>query len=263
MDPTGHFPLISWDRFVGSVNAYKKNQRELNIWVGEDHTEPQGNYLTINLNAAIKFKNFIKEGTNVGIDARPYKHSETIRAKYTQDFIQILYPKLTSEKIKELAHAKMSVMMLAITLNTDFIGRDHWRDKEEYERMRKMGSLKGSSLFLVGAAHTLTNIRINEDKNPKAFPAFKHMDADSSIAVTLKSTIDKRGALMDERRTPTTPDFGVWIESEEGTFLVHGAKSVMRKIFGNIIEEVPTKLAGLSAPVPVPPTPQNTHCVIL
>ena len=89
------------------------------------------------------------------------------------------------------------------------------------------------------------------------------MDADSSIAVTLKSTIDKRGALMDERRTPTTPDFGVWIESEEGTFLVHGAKSVMRKIFGNIIEEVPTKLAGLSAPVPVPPTPQNTHCVIL
>jgi hypothetical protein len=24
-DPTGHFPLISWDRFVGSVNAYKVN----------------------------------------------------------------------------------------------------------------------------------------------------------------------------------------------------------------------------------------------
>jgi hypothetical protein len=159
----------------------------------------------------------------------------------------------------------MSVMMLATTLNTDFIGRDHWRDKEEYERMRKMGSLKGSSLFLVGAAHTLTNIRSNEDQNPKAFPAFKHMDADSSIAVTLKSTIDKRGALIDERRMPTTPDFGVWIEGEEdsekGTFLVHGAKSIMRNIFGNIIEEVPTKLADLSAPVPL--TPQKKHCVIL
>jgi hypothetical protein len=27
--------------------------------------------------------------------------------------------------------------------------------------------------------------------------------------------IDKRGALIDERRMPTTPDFGVWIEGEE------------------------------------------------
>jgi hypothetical protein len=25
IDPTGHFPLISWDRFVSSVNAYKAN----------------------------------------------------------------------------------------------------------------------------------------------------------------------------------------------------------------------------------------------
>jgi RHS repeat-associated protein len=33
-DPTGHFPLISWGRFVKTVNAYKKNQRDLNIWVG-------------------------------------------------------------------------------------------------------------------------------------------------------------------------------------------------------------------------------------
>jgi hypothetical protein len=57
---------------------YKANQKDLNIWVGEDHTEPQGNYLTINLNAAIKFQNFITEGTNVGIDAGPYKHPGAI-----------------------------------------------------------------------------------------------------------------------------------------------------------------------------------------
>jgi hypothetical protein len=31
IDPIGHFPLISWDRFVYKVNAYKKNQRDLNI----------------------------------------------------------------------------------------------------------------------------------------------------------------------------------------------------------------------------------------
>jgi hypothetical protein len=36
IDPTGHFPLISWDRFVSSVNAYKANQRDLDIWVNQD-----------------------------------------------------------------------------------------------------------------------------------------------------------------------------------------------------------------------------------
>jgi hypothetical protein len=50
--------------------------------------------------------------------------------------------------------------------------------------MRSMGSFNGSSLILVGAAHTLTNIKPTEDKNPKAYPAFKYMCADSSIAVT-------------------------------------------------------------------------------
>jgi hypothetical protein len=36
----------------------------LDIWVGENHFTPQGNYLAINLNAEIKFQNFIKEGVN-------------------------------------------------------------------------------------------------------------------------------------------------------------------------------------------------------
>jgi hypothetical protein len=43
------------------------------------------------------------------------------------------------------------------------------------------------------------------------------------------------------------PDFGVWVkvkqDSEVGTFLVHGPESLMRGIFGNIVEEVPKKLA--------------------
>jgi hypothetical protein len=38
---------------VNSVNAYKASQRELDIWVGENHFTPQGNYLAINLNACI------------------------------------------------------------------------------------------------------------------------------------------------------------------------------------------------------------------
>jgi hypothetical protein len=41
--------------------------------------------------------------------------------------------------------------------------------------MLKAGSFKGSSLVLVGAAHTLTDIREKENENEKAYPAFKYL----------------------------------------------------------------------------------------
>jgi hypothetical protein len=37
------------------------------------------------------------------------------------------------------------------------------------------GSFTGSTLVLVGALHTITNIRPDENENPKAYPAFKYM----------------------------------------------------------------------------------------
>jgi hypothetical protein len=43
----------------------------LDIWVGENHFTPQGNYLAINLNAEIKFQNFIKEGVNAHVNQIP------------------------------------------------------------------------------------------------------------------------------------------------------------------------------------------------
>jgi hypothetical protein len=46
-----------------------------------------------------------------------------------------------------------------------------------------MGSFTGSSLILVGASHTLTDIGVDKGVNPKAYPAFKYMCADSSIAM--------------------------------------------------------------------------------
>jgi hypothetical protein len=54
----GHFPLISWDRFVHKVNAYKKDQRDLNIWVGEKHGTPQGNYFSLNTKVIVIWKFF-------------------------------------------------------------------------------------------------------------------------------------------------------------------------------------------------------------
>jgi hypothetical protein len=38
-------------------------------------------------------------------------------------------------KIKALIDSRKDVMMIAATLNSNFIGRDYWRDKAEYERM--------------------------------------------------------------------------------------------------------------------------------
>jgi hypothetical protein len=71
----------------------------------------------------------------------------------------VLLLMLKSRKITKLMDSRVDVMMLAVTLNSDYIGRDYWRDTEEYKRMLKAGSFKGSSLVLVGASHTLTDIR--------------------------------------------------------------------------------------------------------
>ena len=262
-DPTGHFPLVSWDSFVNSVNAYKASQRELDIWVGEHHYTPQGNYLAIKLNDKIKFQNFIKETCDVDAHTRPKKDPDDIRARYRSEkqrkLIKKQYPMLTSRKITKLMDSRVDVMMLAVTLNSDYIGRYDWRDTGEYNRMLKAGSFKGSSLVLVGASHTLTDIREGGNENKKAFPAFKYLSANSSIAVTPKSIIDESSDFFDTYRneTPMLPDFGVWVEvkqdSEVGTFLVHGPESLMRGIFGNIVEEVPRKLASIA---------KKQHCII-
>jgi hypothetical protein len=72
---------------------------------------------------------------------------------------------------------------------------------------------------LVGAAHVITDIKFMKGQNPKAFPAFKYMGENPSIAVTPKSVIDKYGSFLDTRRTSLTPYFGVWVEDlKEGTF---------------------------------------------
>jgi hypothetical protein len=48
------------------------------------------------------------------------------------------------------------------------------------------GSFEGSSLVLVGAAHVITDIKFMKGQNPKAFPAFKYMGENPSIAVSSK-----------------------------------------------------------------------------
>ena len=268
-DPTGHFPLISWGRFVSDINAYKANQRALDIWVGEAHDTPQGNYLVMNLNSEIKFQNFIMESVVADVNDRPIQNLEHIRAFYTQEEIQKPYPHfphLTPKEAQELTESAINIDILATTLNSNFIGRNYWRDKAEYERMRSRGNFKGSSLVLVGALHTITNIRPDEDENPKAYPAFKYMGENPSIATTPKSVIDRCVDDFDILRTSATPDFGVWVEGKHDSkgdiFLAHGPEDIMREIFGDVIEEVPMKLADLSAPKAAHPIPQRRSTVV-
>jgi hypothetical protein len=47
--------------------------------------------------------------------------------------MQKAYPDLSPEKIKALIDSRKDVMMMAATLNSNFIGRDYWRDKAEYD----------------------------------------------------------------------------------------------------------------------------------
>jgi hypothetical protein len=89
--------------------------------------------------------------------------------------------------------------------------------------MQRVGSFKGSSLFLVGAAHTLENIKWNKNKKPKAFSAFKYMNVDSSIAVIPKSVIDGCGTILDDYRASSiAPDFGVWVEGKQNVKVAGG-----------------------------------------
>jgi hypothetical protein len=49
---------------------------------------------------------------------------------------------LTPEEHTKLANSKTNVLMLATILNTDYIGRCDWSDKEECERMQKKGKFQ-------------------------------------------------------------------------------------------------------------------------
>jgi hypothetical protein len=49
-------------------------------------------------------------------------------------------------------------LIIVLPLNSVFLKYGYeWRDRREYERMRREGSFEGSSLVLVGAAHVITD----------------------------------------------------------------------------------------------------------
>jgi hypothetical protein len=102
---------------------------------------------------------------------------------------------------------------------------------------------------------------VERNENKKAFPAFKYLSANSSIAVTPKSIIDESSGLFDTYRneTPMLPDIGVWVEvkqdSEVGTFLVHGPGNAFLfsfppSLISVSVWDAPTKTSELPLKLP-------------
>jgi hypothetical protein len=91
------------------------------------------------LTSEIEFQNFIMENGAAKANERPERTSDGVLARYTQEAIQALHPHLAPEKIQALTSAIVDVQILATLLNTDYIGRYEWRDRREYERMRREG----------------------------------------------------------------------------------------------------------------------------
>jgi hypothetical protein len=100
---------------------------------------------------------------------RPSTHPEIIRAQYTQKKISDKYTDLTPKEAQELGNAKMHVMELAATMNAERIGREHWCDKKEYQRLQ----LEGSSLFL-------TNIRKDHDQAEAYYKKSLELEPDNA-----------------------------------------------------------------------------------
>jgi hypothetical protein len=73
-----------------------------------------------------------------------------------------------------LTHTPKSGVVGVLRLFSYYIGRHNWRDTKEYERMQRTESFKGRSLFLVGAAHTLSNVKNTGFDMQEAYPAFKY-----------------------------------------------------------------------------------------
>jgi hypothetical protein len=115
----------------------------------------------------------------------------------------------------------IKAMMLSATHNSYYIGRHNWRDTKEYERMQRTGSFKGSSLGV---------LRLFKKAPCSSMTFFGATAILESVHIYLKA-----GYASNNRRTPTTPDFGVWVEgkqgSKEGTFLVHGSERTSFKTF--------------------------------
>jgi hypothetical protein len=65
------------------------------------------------------------------------------------------------------------------------------------------------------------------------------MCADSSIAVVPKNVIDEHGAFLNNRRTPTTPDFGVWVEGNRILLYLSNCVYQYNKSYGLLTASLP------------------------
>ncbi|VVH65190.1 hypothetical protein BSPLISOX_1784, partial [uncultured Gammaproteobacteria bacterium] len=239
---------ISWEQGIGGIgNSIHDGELE-NLWVNEKHDTTKGKKLFIDILTNVNgISNVVFENTS------KYTPGESIIPAtdmgYLRMFYRNLYPNLDRQGLEELAQVTSLTSRLAQKTNVVSFARNDWKDQvQERERMQ----LKGPSVFLVGASHTLQHEAEDEYsmQNANAYPAYQHPNPNKSIALVPEQII-KNLKFMNRKNTNAAPEYAVWVKSQDESmndpFLVMGQKSDMEKAFGNKIRLLPKRLSDLNS----------------
>ncbi|VVH59721.1 hypothetical protein BSPCLSOX_2086, partial [uncultured Gammaproteobacteria bacterium] len=233
---------ISWKQGVYGIRRGMSNGELENLWVSEKHDTATGKKLFIDMITNVnELSNVLVE--NISEDTSMYfggdsinGNAEELRAFYKQE-----YSHLDKENREEIVQAALLISRLTQRINFAFFARNDWRDQvQERERMQ----LKGPSVFLVGAAHTLLHEAggTHSMHNANAYPAYQYPNPDKSIALVPEQLIEYNKHL-DRKNKNAAPEYAVWVKSQDESmndpFLVMGQKSDMEKAFGNKIRLLP------------------------
>ncbi|SHN94267.1 hypothetical protein, partial [bacterium endosymbiont of Bathymodiolus sp. 5 South] len=227
---------ISWKQGVYGIRRGMRNGELENLWVSEKHDTAKGKKLLIDILTNV---NEISNAVFENVSKITFGESSTpaTNVGYLRMYYRNIYPDLDRQGLEELAQATSITARLVQKTNLAFFARNDWRDQvQERERMQ----LKGPSVFLVGAAHTLRHeVRDSHSiHNANAYPAYQYPNPNRSIALVPEQII-KNLKFMNRKNTNAAPEYAVWVKSQDESmndpFLVMGQKSDMEKAFGNKI----------------------------
>ncbi|CAB5497900.1 Putative toxin subunit [Bathymodiolus thermophilus thioautotrophic gill symbiont] len=268
IDPTGHIFTISWDDSSFTINTYLET-RQLNLWVGDNHSEPEGKQLILDLDSAIMQKrNIIFEAS---FHKKAYRLLPWVEGA-PDLFLEYLFVE-DATKSQELRESVESAYKLTKYRQGYTIASDSWKGIALDEAELKEQGLTGGSDFLVGTAHllfhTLTTIGAEIGMHENAFPVYWHFAADTSIALIPKRNLDTYPTSLD-RDFRQGKEYGLWVYGKDGSienaFLIIGQKPIMKSVFGNLATKIPKNLHTLDPPSGLtvrPLSARTKRCVIL
>ncbi|CAB5496561.1 RHS repeat-associated core domain-containing protein [Bathymodiolus thermophilus thioautotrophic gill symbiont] len=277
-DPTGHgktdgaeenvINTIGLNEFLTRVKGHASTN-ELNIWIGERHSEPSGYKLLLALTESIDSSfigNLVLEGVNVSEsqqlvpiqDLEGFRESEIQKANLTNKSIP---------KALETANYKIKASRLIGGKHNfmgSFIGRKRWANPRS-----EISRITGSLFAVVGAAHLLTAIIPEEClgiMHQDALPVQDHLRPDTSIALIPQKIISYISEVSFAfRGNNSGVELALWVRGKNNTiddaFLVVGRGKAMKRLFSDIAKPILTDLSQLG-PIRGPlPCAANYHAI--